>query len=721
MKKIKFKFAPAIIFMITFAMLIGIFSTMVFGTDTTLSIQDFESKPLGPYNWVNAVDGDTWPVGFFSFTVQTDSAASGKAMKFTAAGGSSYVIPGVRSPVANVTGAIAIEFWIDTTGCTGNKGIGIYPSIIDGDGTRFDMRENITGTVVLVQQNTGSGWVDGNNLGFPYGNIWSPPEAPFKGRIRIPLSSFEYSFSSNDGADHIIDYSNIRDIKFGLQLSQGQFFCVDDVKFLNGIGTFVKGKYAIVSNESVDETSSGSTGTLSIDNSGSVDKDLCMESYIKEYIMPFNKNNIDLKKYKSDAEFKAKALQYQVGDTKLFWTYNMKNETYTQITATLKSVGSKCDVWVNTSDYNMSAADANKISAEFDNNINSKITAVFGQPSDVDENGKVNILCFDIKDGWDGVNILSYVGGYFNALDLFENDYENPYSNETEVFYIDTYPAMGTNAKDVTKCFGTLAHEFQHMINFEQNWENEGAPDIMDDWLNEALSEAASQIYSGEISQYRIAYYNNSSKITSGFSLLNWSGEVENYSLAYLFLQYLKEQVGIGDDVFTEVLQNSYDDYRAVEYVIKKYISPNLTFSQFMTNFRAALLLKQPVGPYGFKGVAAYNTINKKIYKGGRINLYGGGAVVIEADPVTGMINIPDDVGATVKYLILYDEIKGDINEDKHITTVDALMALKKASGRITLTDSKMYAADVNGDGNVTTVDALKILQFASGRIKYLD
>ena len=59
----------------------------------------------------------------------------------------------------------------------------------------------------------------------------------------------------------------------------------------------------------------------------------------------------------------------------------------------------------------------------------------------------------------------------------------------------------------------------------------------------------------------------------------------------------------------------------------------------------------------------------------------------------------------------------GDVNNDGHITSADALMVLKAASGKITLTDSQKQAADVNVSGTVTSADALEILKYASGKI----
>ncbi len=59
----------------------------------------------------------------------------------------------------------------------------------------------------------------------------------------------------------------------------------------------------------------------------------------------------------------------------------------------------------------------------------------------------------------------------------------------------------------------------------------------------------------------------------------------------------------------------------------------------------------------------------------------------------------------------------GDINFDGAINTLDALMALKAASGKIILTDTQELAADVNLDGSISAVDALIILQYTSGKI----
>ena len=439
--------------------------------------------------------------------------------------------------------------------------------------------------------------------------------------------------------------------------------------------TKILGQYAVISNESTDDSSSASTGSFSREDASSMtaaDSNLSPEAFSKDYVMPLNKNiSANMAQFKIQASKQLLSVQYNVGDTKTFWVANFITQSYYSFTATLKSSGTKSNVWVNLSDYNMSTTDANKITAEFDSNIYTKITNIFGLPSDVDNNGKVNILCYDIQDGFSGSG--GYISGYFDPNDLYANNYQNPNSNDMEVFYIDTYPTMGIDStKDVTQCYGTLAHEFQHMVSYNENVFIENTNEGLPSWLDEGLAEAARQVYTGQVLQPRIDYYNYSADITNGTSLLKWDGTLENYSLSYLFMEYLKEQVGIGDSVFTEVTKSKYNDYRAVAAVIQKYIDPGLTFGQFMTNFRVALFLRNSSGPYGFKGNASYSTIQQKIYTGGKTDLYGGGAVVTATNPITGDILVPKDKGASVNYFVTtYAETgvknRGFYNTDKAI------------------------------------------------------
>jgi len=303
---------------------------------------------------------------------------------------------------------------------------------------------------------------------------------------------------------------------------------------------------------------------------------------------------------------------------------------------------------------------AEQLGKEFDNEIYTSNVEHFGSESDVDGDGKVNILTYDIQDGFDGSG--GYVAGYFSPQDL----YTYSPSNHSEIFYIDTYPTMGMySSKDVSGAYSTLAHEFEHMINFNQKVFKRGNTKSMDVWMDEGLAMAAEQIYLGEALQGRIDYYNYTPNITYGHSLLYWDyygDTLANYSLSYLFMQYVKEQAGQGNQIFKEIINNKNTNYLAVEEVMQKYNS-KIKFGQFMTNFRAALTLKKDSGPYGFKGNPFFDDIKEKIYKGNDTYLQSGGAVVKKLSSESDF-SVPANKGENITYTLLSDK-------DENETTIN--------------------------------------------------
>ncbi|MEH7549084.1 Ig-like domain-containing protein [Neobacillus vireti] len=405
--------------------------------------------------------------------------------------------------------------------------------------------------------------------------------------------------------------------------------------------------YVVIDNESTNGDGLAFTGSFNINNKNyAFNKKLHPSAYKMDLVKPFNIAKNKNKKVRRNTMF----IPFAVGDSKAFWVTNIETNTDYQITAKLLYSGTKSNVWV----YNdqITDLDAQKLGEEFDNKIKPLVNTNFGPESDVDGNGKVNILCYDIQDGFSGNG--GYVAGYFSPYDLFDL----PDSNQMEVFNIDTYPTMGTDSvKVVSEAYSTLAHEFQHMVNFNRTAFVEGSTTQMDTWLDEGMSMAAEQMYTGSPLTDRIAYYNYSDSITAGHSLLYWDEEgdvLANYSLSYLFSQYLKLQANQGDQIFKEILDDPNNDYRAVEDVIHKYIDPEMTFGKFMTSFREALLLKQATGLYGFKGEPAFAALNPKIYTGNGTDLHGGGAIVKLVDlPFTA----PEDKGSDITYTVLGDEI----------------------------------------------------------------
>ena len=158
-----------------------------------------------------------------------------------------------------------------------------------------------------------------------------------------------------------------------------------------------------------------------------------------------------------------------------FWAYHFNNNSYSEITATQQMSGEYCNVYVDNDLWNIDITpnDVELVARVFDdstaadpdNGIYLLDTQMFGIPSDIDENGKVNILIYDIDD--------ANINGFFSPNDISGGTH----SNNMEVLYIDKNPhGSGINS---SYCFSTVAHEFQHLIHYtldsnEQTWVNEG-------------------------------------------------------------------------------------------------------------------------------------------------------------------------------------------------------------------------------------------------------
>lgn len=59
--------------------------------------------------------------------------------------------------------------------------------------------------------------------------------------------------------------------------------------------------------------------------------------------------------------------------------------------------------------------------------------------------------------------------------------------------------------------------------------------------------------------------------------------------------------------------------------------------------------------------------------------------------------------------------VKGDLNGDGKVSSIDARKALQKSVGSDTVSSKDLKAADFNNDGKITAYDARQILKLAAG------
>jgi hypothetical protein len=142
------------------------------------------------------------------------------------------------------------------------------------------------------------------------------------------------------------------------------------------------------------------------------------------------------------------------------------------------------------------------IAVTFDTLVYPMAVAAFGDESDIDANQRVVIFYTRAVNQLTPQGSSSFVGGFFFGRDLFSRTGTSPCagSNEAEMFYmLVPDPTGAVNGNQRTKDFvnrvtvGTIAHEFQHLINASRRvFVNDAPPEEV--WLNEGLSHIAEEL-----------------------------------------------------------------------------------------------------------------------------------------------------------------------------------------------------------------------------------
>jgi hypothetical protein len=173
---------------------------------------------------------------------------------------------------------------------------------------------------------------------------------------------------------------------------------------------------------------------------------------------------------------------------------------FTSVRATVKFVGTHGIILqdVAAPSGGFTAADFAAISNEFDNLIYPADTVHFGSPSDIDGNGHVLLLYTPRVNAGTPRGSKSVLEGFFFGGDLFPPSSCHE-SNLAEIFYLIVPDDSGkfgdarstTDVRQNTR--GTIAHEFQHMINAGIRIIRDDSPDEAG-WLNEGLSHFAEEL-----------------------------------------------------------------------------------------------------------------------------------------------------------------------------------------------------------------------------------
>lgn len=291
------------------------------------------------------------------------------------------------------------------------------------------------------------------------------------------------------------------------------------------------------------------------------------------------------------------------------------------------------------------------LSTTLNNDIYDWVTNIYGEEWETDSNGhidliyandEITILLTDI-DGDNSPN--GGVLGFFWSKDNFVKTSVSG-SNERVMFYADAVIfANGDNTWDIDdfwpkELISTLAHEFQHMINFYQKAILLDTD--IDSWINEMLSESTEDLIATKIHHIGprgVDYLDGSAgdpaNIDGRYPLFNqyntlsltaWNNQSEDYSKVNAFGAYLLRNYG-GAKLFHDIMHNSFEDEQAVVDAVNK--SPEgsgKTFANLLSEWGTAVMLSDHDSlvdvPFYNTGDFTLSTYNNSTYDLGSINFF---------------------------------------------------------------------------------------------------
>ncbi len=195
-----------------------------------------------------------------------------------------------------------------------------------------------------------------------------------------------------------------------------------------------------------------------------------------------------------------------------------------------------------------------ELGKEFEDNIYLSLISVFGSEwkPGIDDDDKITVLIHPM---------ISQAGGYFNNGDEYPTA-RNPRSNKREMIYLNAYHLNTDLAK------GFLAHEFVHLITFNQKERRYGVQEKT--WLNEARAEYAPTLvgYDSKGGDSNLNRRIRDFLRDPSNSFIDWENEKADYGVLNLFVQYLVDQYGI--EILADSLHSSKTGISSLNYALSE-------------------------------------------------------------------------------------------------------------------------------------------------------
>jgi immune inhibitor A len=252
---------------------------------------------------------------------------------------------------------------------------------------------------------------------------------------------------------------------------------------------------------------------------------------------------------------------YQVGAEKTFWVTNTDNNENFQVQATLRYLGDNIYFWIENG-VRYQESDLRQLADAFDQEIVPTNREFFGMEWNpgVDDDPRFYVLY--------ARGLGSSLAGYFSSADEL-HPAAHPYSNAHEMFLLNA----DTVRLSENYIYGTMAHEFQHMIHWYQDRNEET-------WVNEGFSMLAEHVNDLNSGGFDFDYV-----INPDLQLTDWGAETgENgphYGASYLFMVYFLDR--FGEEATKALVAHPENGFSGLESVMQELGIFNPTTGQVYT------------------------------------------------------------------------------------------------------------------------------------------
>ena len=269
----------------------------------------------------------------------------------------------------------------------------------------------------------------------------------------------------------------------------------------------------------------------------------------------------------------AEAAPLTQGTQETFWITNLDDGSAHSITATLHVVSDNA-YWFVEKDVEFDNQGLEEAARIFEASVRPAVVETFGDIRNPGIDGDPRLFVLHAR--------LNGAAGYFGSADAYPPSV-HPHSNEREIIYMD----IGALHPGTDPYMAVIAHEFQHAIHFNHD-------NGEDSWVNEGLSELASEISGYELQSPRAF-------LVRPVTQLNfWADEPHDryphYGASALFMKYLAQRVG-GHQNLTDLITQPLDGIEGVDSFLNDH---GLTFVEVFADWVVANYLDADDERFGY-------------------------------------------------------------------------------------------------------------------------